>query len=114
MVMMKPRTKPRAAITQTFLLRVMAEPTCSPMGDILISAPRVKNMVPTTMRAAPIKKHSRMLGDMGATEKHSTITIQMMGRTARRDSASFSFSFTRVVCKMPVLPFFPVFSCFLL
>ena len=40
----------------------------------------------------------------------STITMQMMGRTARRDSASFSFSFTRVVCKMPVLPFFPVFS----
>ena len=54
------------------------------------------------------KDHPRILfrGWIDALEGE----LLLAGRTARRDSASFSFSFTRVVCKMPVLPFFPVFS----
>ena len=62
------------------------------MGVMLISAPRVKNMMPTTIMAAPSKKHSRMLGDTGATVKQSTSTMATMGSTACSASKSFSRS----------------------
>ena len=58
------------------------------MGVMLISAPRVKNMMPTTIS----KKHSRMLGDTGATVKQSTSTMATMGSTACSASKSFSRS----------------------
>ena len=71
----------------------MAAPTFSPMGVILVSAPRVKNIRPRTIITAPIRKHSRMLGEMGAAEKQSSNTMQTIGKTACSDSVSFSFSF---------------------
>ena len=43
-------------------LRVMTAPTRSPMGVMLISAPRVKNMMPTTIMAAPSKKAQQDAG----------------------------------------------------
>ena len=42
----------------------------------------VKNIIPTTSRTAPARKQSRMLGDMGAIQKHKTRTIPIIGRTA--------------------------------
>ena len=82
MVMRKPSRKPMPKITGSFRLLVITAPTRSPMGVMLISAPSVKNMMPTTIMAAPSKKHSRMLGDTGAMVKQSTSTMATMGSTA--------------------------------
>ena len=95
MVMRKPSRKPMTTITPRLRLRVTAEPTRSPMGVMLASAPRVKNIMPSTIMAAPSRKHSRMLGEMGATLKHSTATIPTTGSTAFSASSSFSFNFGR-------------------
>ena len=95
MVMRKPSRKPMPKITGSFRLLVITAPTRSPMGVMLISAPSVKNMMPTTIMAAPSKKHSRMLGDTGAMVKQSTSTMAAMGSTACSASNSFSRSFGR-------------------
>lgn len=92
MVIRKPSKKPSTRMRSSLRLRVMTAPTRSPMGVMLISAPRVKNMMPTTIMAAPSKKHSRMLGDTGATVKQSTSTMATMGSTACSASKSFSRS----------------------
>ena len=68
----------------------MAAPTLSPIGVMASSAPRVKNIMPTMIMAAPIRKHSSMLVDTGAIEKHSTSTMPTMGITAFKASLSFS------------------------
>ena len=47
----------------------------------------------------------KMLGEMGATEKHSTSTMQTMGKTACRDSVNFSLSFSRVAFNGAIHPF---------
>ena len=65
---------------------------------MLISAPRVKNRMPTTIMAAPSRKHSRMLEEMGATVKQSSSTMATTGSTDVRDSRSFS----RMVCRNAV------------
>ena len=82
MVMIKPRIKLTLTTIHSFLVRVMAAPTFSPIGVMLVSAPCVKNIKPSTIITAPIKKHSRMLGEMGAMEKHRISTMHTMGRTA--------------------------------
>ena len=90
--MRKPSTKPTPMMRGTLRLLVSTAPTRSPMGLMLISAPRVKNMMPTMIIAAPSRKQSRMLGETGAMEKQSTSTMATMGSTACRDSSSFSRS----------------------
>ena len=65
MVIRKPSRKPTPMMRKRFWLRVSMEPTRSPMGVMLISAPRVKNMMPTMIMAAPSRKQSRMLGETG-------------------------------------------------
>ena len=65
------------------------------MGVMLISAPRVKNMMPTMIMAAPSRKQSRMLGETGAMLKQSTSMMAAMGRTACSASSSFSRSLGR-------------------
>ena len=92
MVMRKPSAKPTPMMRGTLRLRVSTAPTRSPMGLMLISAPRVKNMMPTMIMAAPSRKQSRMLGETGAMEKQSTSTIATMGSTACNASSSFSRS----------------------
>ena len=82
MVIINPSKKPRITVTARFLLFVRQVPTRSPIMDMDISAPRVKNIIPTTSRTAPARKQSRMLGDMGAIQKHKTRTIPIIGRTA--------------------------------
>ena len=82
MVIRKPSRKPTPMMRKSFWLRVSMEPTRSPMGVMLISAPRVKNMMPTMIMAAPSRKQSRMLGETGAMLKQSTSTMAAMGRTA--------------------------------
>ena len=95
MVMMKPRIKPITIILGKLRLLVMAEPTRSPMGVMLISAPRVKNIMPKIIMTAPSRKHSSTLGDRGAMKKLRTSTIATIGKTACSASTSFSFSFSR-------------------
>ena len=86
-------------MTHNFLLPVMQLPTRSPIGVIAISAPGVKNIMPTTSSAAPMRKQSRMLGEIGAIVKQSRSTMPMIGSTARKDSASFSRSLRQVFFK---------------
>ena len=81
MVIRKPSRKPTPMMRKRFWLRVSMEPTRSPMGVMLISAPKVKNMMPTMIMAAPSRKQSRMLGETGAMLKQSTSTMAAMGRT---------------------------------
>ena len=90
--MMKPRIKPIRITSQSLRLRVISAPVREPMGVMEVSAPSVKNIMPTMIITAPSKKHSRMLGEMGAMEKHSTSTIPMIGSTACMASVSFSLS----------------------
>ena len=93
MVMIKPNKKDRAITADSFLVRVMQLPTRSPIGVMDISAPNVKNIIPVIRRTAPSKKHSRILGEMGAMLKDSSSTIPMIGPTAIRASLNFSLSF---------------------
>ena len=105
MVIMKPSKKAVIMIRARLRLFVRADPTRSPMGVMDISAPRVKNIIPARIRTAPMRKHKRMLGEMGAMEKHKASTMQMMGRTAWRASCHFSVSFFRIP-KIFLRPFF--------
>ena len=82
MVMRKPSRKPAPMMRKMFWLRVSMAPTRSPIGVMLISAPSVKNMMPTTIMAAPSRKQSRMLGETGAMLKQRISTMAAMGRTA--------------------------------
>ena len=102
--MIKPSRKDSGITTHSFLLLVMLVPTRSPIGVIAISAPRVKNIIPRMMSTPPIRKHSRMLGDIGAMLKHSTRTIPMIGSTALSASFSFSISFLLFFNLSPQLP----------
>lgn len=73
-VMIKPSKNESVITTPSFFVFVMAVPMRSPMGVMAVSAPVVKNIMPTKMSTVPIKKHSRTLGESGA--------MVMMGRTA--------------------------------
>ena len=86
MVMMTPSMKLRSTMNQTFFVWVILAPTFSPMGVMDISAPNVKNIMPTMTSSAPIRKLSRMLGDSGASVKLSARTMTMTGTTAARAS----------------------------
>ena len=77
-VMMNPSTNPSITMMLSFFLLVTAVPSRSPMGVMLISAPSVKNMVPMTIMAAPIRKHSKILEEMGAIVKHRTMTLSLI------------------------------------
>ena len=70
-------------------------PILSPIGVIDISAPSVKNIIPTTRRIAPIIKAIRMPGGTGAIVKLNINTIAMIGTTASNDSFNFSDNFVR-------------------
>ena len=94
-VMIKPSRKERETISVSFLLFVMQVPTFSPMGVMESSAPSVKNIMPRTSRTAPIRKHKRILGEIGATEKQRMRTITMIGSTATSASRNFSISLSR-------------------
>ena len=82
MVIITPRMNPMPRIAHSFFVFVIQLPIRSPIMDMDISAPRVKNIIPTTSRTAPARKQSRMLGDIGAIQKHRTRTIPIIGRTA--------------------------------
>jgi hypothetical protein len=66
------------------------------MGVIDISTPTLKNNIPTINKIAPIKNVIRILGGIGAIEKHKSKTIARIGRTAFNVSVSFSLNFERL------------------
>lgn len=92
MVMIKPIIKLIRITINTFLDFVMMEPTRSPIGVIDISTPTLKKSMPTINRTAPIRKVIRILGGIGAMEKHNSNTIAKIGKTAFRVSVSFSLN----------------------
>ena len=77
-------------MTHSFLLRVMAAPTSSPMGVMASSVPSVNRPVPMISKAAPSRKPSMVLSGTGTTTKHSASTINTMGSTEDRASRHFS------------------------
>ena len=106
MVTINPRRNATATITGRFRLLVRQVPMRSPMGVIDISAPRVKNIMPTRISTAPMRKHRRTLGEMGAMVKQRSRTMLMMGNTAWAASFHFSFNFFLIPdCSLNV--FFP-------
>ena len=104
-VIIKPSKKDSATTTHSFLDCVIAVPTRSPIGDIASSAPSVKNTIPAISNIPPIRKHSKILGEIGAIVKDSSSTSPMMGNTACSASFSFSFSFFRIPKQPPDLSF---------
>ena len=104
-VIIKPSKKDSATTTHSFLDCVIAVPTRSPIGDIASSAPSVKNTIPAISNIPPIRKHSKILGEIGAIVKDSSSTSPMMGSTACSASFSFSFSFFRIPKQSPDLSF---------
>ena len=98
MVMMKPIIKLITIITGSFLERVIIVPTLSPMGVMDISTPTLKSSIPTVKRTAPIKNVIKILGGIGAIEKHKSKTIASMGKTAFKVSNNFSLNFERLNC----------------
>ena len=96
MVIIIPIIKLISMMMNTFLERVITLPTRSPMGVIDISTPTLKNNIPTISKIAPIKNVIKMLGGIGAIEKHKSKTIARIGRTAFNVSVSFSLNFERL------------------
>ena len=92
-VIIIPNKSDKHTISNTFLLCVILEPTFSPMGVMDISAPNVKNIIPTITINAPIKKLNKILGVSGVIEKHSTKTINTIGTTAVTDSFNLLCNF---------------------
>lgn len=95
---------PSKKLTKTIIhsLRdlVMHAPTLFPIGVIAVSAPRVKNAIPTISIAAPKAKDTSILFGMGVIVKHSIKTISVIGST--EDIASFSLSYNRFLLnKLP-------------
>ena len=108
MVTINPRRNATATITGRFRLLVRQVPMRSPMGVMDISAPRVKNIMPTRISTAPIRKHRRTLGERGAMVKQRS----RMGNTAWAASFHFSFNFFLIPdCSLNVLfPFLRIRS----
>ena len=67
-------------IIKRFFDFVTIEPTRSPIGVMDMSTPTLKNSIPIINSVAPIKNVSRILGGIGAIEKHSKRTISKIGK----------------------------------
>ena len=93
-----PMAKHTAATPAGVRILVRWLPLCSPMGIMAISAPRLKNPIPTIKSTAPTRNISRVASDMGVMVTQSTNTISVTGSTASSASIIFSFSF---LFKMP-------------
>ena len=94
-VTITPTKNETSSTTHSFLLRVMAAPTCSPMGVMAKSVPRVNMPMPTTSRAAPTKKASIASVGAGASVTHSASTMAVIGSTDASDSFHFSYIMLR-------------------
>ena len=92
MVIINPMIKLIRMTINTFLDFVMMEPTRSPIGVMDISTPTLKKSIPMINKTAPTRKVIRILGGMGAMEKHNNNTIAKIGKTAFRVSVSFSLN----------------------
>ena len=91
-VIITPSRKLTKTITHTLFDLVMHEPTLLPIGVIAVSAPTVKNAIPTISITAPVRKDTSILLGIGAIVKHSRSTITVIGSTDVRASFSFSLS----------------------
>ncbi len=83
----------------TLRVLVMHAPTRSPIGDMASSAPREKNIMPTTSSTAPKRNAISTLVGSGAMVKLRISTMARMGSTAASDSCNFSLSLLRYKAK---------------
>jgi len=72
------------------LVRVTAEPMCSPIGVIAMSAPSVNSPMPTVSRIEPKTKASSAPAGTGTSAKQTTNTIAVIGRTDFKASSIFA------------------------
>ena len=90
-VIIMPSIKLANTIIHTLLDLVMHVPTLFPIGVMAVSAPTVKNAIPTTSITAPVRNDMSIWFETGAMVKHSTRTIHVIGIT--EEMASFILSF---------------------
>ena len=91
-----PTTKPISAMNQSLRERVMALPTCWPMGVIARSVPSVNRPMPSISSAAPITNPMSASLETGTTAKHNKNTSPVIGRTDVSASRHFSRSILRL------------------
>lgn len=88
---MTPTTKLISKINHTLRERIAEEPTCSPIGVMARSVPRVKSAIPRMSITVPITKAIRRLFGTGEIVKQRINTMQATGRTELSDSFAFSY-----------------------
>ena len=86
-------------MTGSLLVLVRAVPILFPIMVMDRSAPREKRPIPTTIISAPMRKVSSSVGCMGTKNRHSSVTMMIMGSTDTRDSLIFSVRRVRVFSK---------------
>ena len=89
-VISTPMTKHTESSTMSFLDFVRPEPTCSPIGVIARSAPRLKSPIPRMRNTADMPKTALSIplsGARGVNERMSTMTV--IGKTDMKDSRNF-------------------------
>ena len=99
-----PTVKPISATTHTFLERVMAAPTCWPMGIMAMSAPSVNSPIPNISSAAPTTNPIMELLDTGTSVRQSANTSAVMGMTEVSASRHFSRSMLRFLLGISSIP----------
>ena len=83
-------------MNQSLRERVMALPTCWPMGVIARSVPSVNRPMPSISSAAPITNPMSASLETGTTAKHNKNTSPVIGRTDVSASRHFSRSILRL------------------
>ena len=91
-----PSAKATSSITGSLPIFVSAVPILLPMMVMERSAPKENSPSPTTIISAPMRNVSSRLGCMGTRNRHSTVTMAMMGSTDTSDSLIFSVRRVRV------------------
>jgi len=91
-VIKNPMIKLMSITINTFLDFVIMVPVRSPIGVMDNSTPTLKKSIPIISKIAPIKKVIRILGGIGAMEKHNNNTIASIGTTAFKVSVNFSLN----------------------
>ena len=85
-VMSTPMRKLSSTMTEILREEVISLPTYSPRGIMDISEPMVKRAMPRISMMPPTRNAIMALLETGVREKHSRVTMPMMGRTDTSDS----------------------------
>ena len=93
MVIINPIKKHIGRIMPNLPILVICSPAPSPKGSIDMSAPNVKNPIPTINSAAPAINNTSVPIGIGETVMLNISTITVIGNTDESDSLIFPFKF---------------------